>query len=61
MKVLTVLSTVALPALVISGIYGMNLRGLPFIESEHGTEIIVGAMAASTGLVLWLLKKFDWL
>jgi magnesium transporter len=61
MKVLTVLSTVALPALVISGIYGMNLRGLPFIESEHGTEIIVGAMAASTGLVLWMLKKFDWL
>jgi magnesium transporter len=61
MKVLTVLSTVALPALVISGIYGMNLKGLPFLESEHGTEIIVGAMVASTGVVLWMLKQFDWL
>jgi magnesium transporter len=61
MKVLTVLSTVALPALVISGIYGMNLKGLPFVESDHGTEIIVGAMAASTGIVLWMLHKFDWL
>ena len=46
MKVLTVLSTIALPALVISGIYGMNLKGLPFLESDHGTEIVVGAMVA---------------
>jgi magnesium transporter len=61
MKVLTVMSTVALPALVISGIYGMNLKGLPYIESDHGTEIVVGAMAVSTGLVLWLLKSFGWL
>ena len=60
MKVLTVLSTVALPALVISGIYGMNLKGLPFLESDHGTEIVVGGMVLSTCLVLWLLKRFDW-
>jgi magnesium transporter len=61
MKVLTVMSTIALPALVISGIYGMNLKGLPFLESSRGTEIVVGAMVASTGLVLWLLKRFEWL
>ncbi len=61
MKVLTVLSTVALPALVISGIYGMNLKGLPFLESAHGTEIVVGGMLASTGMVLWMLHRFGWL
>jgi magnesium transporter len=61
MKVLTVLSTVALPALVISGIYGMNLKGLPFLESDHGTEIVVAAMGVSTGLVLWMLKRYGWL
>ena len=61
MKVLTVLSTIALPALVISGIYGMNLKGLPFLESDHGTEFVVGAMVASTGVVLWMLKRFGWL
>lgn len=61
MKVLTVLSTIALPALVLSGIYGMNLKGLPFLESDHGTEIVVGAMILSTALVLWMLKRFDWL
>jgi magnesium transporter len=61
MKVLTVLSTVALPALVISGIYGMNVKGLPFLESNYGTEIVVGAMIVSTGVVLWVLKRFGWL
>jgi magnesium transporter len=61
MKVLTVLSTVALPALVISGLYGMNVKGLPFLESEYGTEIVVGAMVASTGILLWMLKRFGWL
>jgi magnesium transporter len=61
MKVLTILSTIALPALVLSGIYGMNLKGLPFLESDHGTEIVVGAMILSTALVLWMLKRFDWL
>jgi magnesium transporter len=61
MKVLTVLSTIALPALVISGIYGMNLKGLPFLESDHGTEFVVGAMVVSTGVVLWMLKRFGWL
>jgi magnesium transporter len=55
------LSTIALPALVISGIYGMNLKGLPFLESDHGTEIVVAAMVASTGMVLWMLKRFGWL
>ena len=38
MKVLTVLGTIVLPVLAISGIYGMNLKGLPFEESPHGAE-----------------------
>ena len=33
MKVLTVLGTIALPALVVSSIFGMNLKGLPWLES----------------------------
>ena len=33
MKVLTVLSTIALPGLVITSFYGMNVKGLPFIDA----------------------------
>jgi len=61
MKVLTVLSTIALPALVISGFYGMNLKGLPLEENAHGAEIALGVMTLVTGGLLWMLKRFGWL
>jgi magnesium transporter len=61
MKVLTVLSTIALPALVISGFYGMNLKGLPFEENAHGSAIALVVMLLITGGLLWMLKRFDWL
>ena len=61
MKVLTVLGTVALPALVVSSIYGMNVKGLPGAESPHGIGIALAAMAVTTGVLLWVLKRFRWL
>jgi magnesium transporter len=60
-KVLTVLSTIALPALVISSIYGMNLKGLPLLDSPHGGVLIFAAMACTTLLLLWILRRFRWL
>src|SRR5258705_102354 len=48
MKVLTVLGTIALPSIVISGFYGMNLKGLPWIDSPYGAEIAIGLMAITT-------------
>ncbi len=61
MKVLTVLSTVALPALVVSGVYGMNVKGLPGAESPHGLTVALGSMALMTAGLLWMLKRFGWL
>jgi magnesium transporter len=60
MKVLTVLSTFALPSLVISGIYGMNLKGIPFLNASYGFWIVAGMMVVSTVALLGLLKKFGW-
>jgi magnesium transporter len=61
MKVLTILGTIALPALVISGFYGMNVHGLPGADSAHGMAIAVAAMAIVTAILLWMLKRFGWL
>jgi len=61
MKVLTILGTVALPALVISGFFGMNLKGLPFSDSGYGTVIVSGLMMGSTVLLLILLRFLKWL
>ena len=60
MKVLTVLGTIALPAIVISGFYGMNTKGLPGMDSPHGAEIAAGLMLSATTGLLIMLKKFDW-
>jgi magnesium transporter len=60
MKVLTVLGTIALPAIVISGVYGMNIKGLPWIDSPYSSEIVIGLMAITTAALLAVLKKFDW-
>ncbi len=60
MKVLTVLSTIALPALIISGIYGMNVKGLPWMESPHGAIGVVVVAALCTLALLGLLKRYGW-
>ena len=60
MKVLTVLGTIALPAIVISGFYGMNTMGLPFANTSFGTAAAAGLMIATTVGLLLVLKKFDW-
>jgi magnesium transporter len=61
MKVLTVMSTIALPALVVSGIYGMNVKGLPGSDARYGLVLVIGLMVLSTVGLLWMLRKLDWL
>jgi magnesium transporter len=60
MKVLTVLGTIALPALVISSFYGMNVKGLPWIDSPHGTAIVSAVMAVTTVVLLVILRMMRW-
>ncbi len=60
MKVLTVLGTIALPSVVISGFFGMNTKGLPWVESPQATLIALGLMLGATAGLLLLLKRFDW-
>jgi magnesium transporter len=61
MKVLTVLGTIVLPVLAISGIYGMNLKGLPFENSPHGAEWVALVTVIATAILLYALRKMKWL
>jgi len=61
MKVLTVLGTIALPALAISSLYGMNLKGLPFEESPHAALYVAGLIILSTVVLLGILRRMKWL
>ncbi len=58
MKVLTVLGTIALPAIGISSFFGMNQDDLPWIHSPYGTEIALGLMGLATGGLLIILKNW---
>jgi magnesium transporter len=60
MKVLTVLGTIALPVIAISGIYGMNLKGLPFENSPYGAFYVGGFTVLCTALLLVILRKLRW-
>jgi magnesium transporter len=59
MKVLTVYGTVALPLVIITGFFGMNLP-LPWQHTHHGLLFAVGVMALSTGLVLLYFRRKGW-
>jgi magnesium transporter len=61
MKVLTVLGTIALPALAISGIYGMNVKGLPLEDSPHAVLYISFLIVSSTVILLMILRRMKWL
>jgi magnesium transporter len=59
MKVLTVWGTVALPLVIITGFFGMNLP-LPLQNTHHGTALAVGIMVASTAIILLYFKRKGW-
>ena len=60
-KVLTVLGTITLPALLVTSFYGMNLRGLPWGDAPQGAWLAVGVMFLATAALLVLLRIFRWL
>jgi len=59
MKLLTIWGTVALPLVIITGFFGMNLA-LPWENSVHGTVFAVVLMAISTIAVLIYFRMKRW-
>ncbi len=59
MKVLTVWGTVALPMVIITGFFGMNLH-LPWTQTPHGAWYATGLMFASTIAILIYFRRKGW-
>jgi zinc transporter len=55
--VLTMVTVLALPINLISGLFGMNVGGLPLLEHPHGFWVVVGLIVLLTGLVTLLLLR----
>jgi len=59
MKVLTIYGTLAVPLVVITGFFGMNLH-LPWSNNPHGVWYASALMVLSIMAVLWYFRKKRW-
>lgn len=60
MKRLTVLATIAMPAMIIASLYGMNFKNMPELQWQHGYVFSIGLMFFTTvALLVWMkIKKW---
>jgi zinc transporter len=54
--VLTIFSAVLLPAALLTGLFGINVGGMPWVKSEIGFWIVLGGVPVLSVLVIALLK-----
>jgi len=60
-KVLTALTAITLPPIVIGTWYGMNFEHIPEIRSPLGYWVALGVMLASTGAMFLWCKRRGWI
>lgn len=60
-KILTIVSTVLTPPIVIASIYGMNFKHMPELDSPYGYFFALGLMLAMSLTMALFLKKKKWL
>lgn len=60
LRILTILSAINLPLMLITGIYGMNLSWLPFASRTEGFLILMGFMAAIFLVELFIFRRLGW-
>lgn len=60
-KGLTVVATMSVPFVVVSGMWGMNFDEVPFSHLAHGFWVLLGVQLALGAGLLWLLRRNGWL
>jgi magnesium transporter len=61
MKQMSIVATIALPLVVIGGIFGMNFSQMPFTHHPYGFYGALVTMVVVSGIIVWWLKKQRWL
>ena len=61
MKQLSIVATIALPLIVIGGIFGMNFSQMPFTHDPYGFYGALIVMAVTSAVIMWWLKRQRWL
>lgn len=61
MKQLSIVATLALPLVVVAGIFGMNFSQMPLTDDPLGFYGALGSMVAVSAVIVWWLHKNRWL
>ncbi|HEU0120372.1 MAG TPA: magnesium transporter CorA family protein [Bryobacteraceae bacterium] len=61
MKVLTLLSTFALPSVALSSFFGMNFEFMPWIHHKNGLALAATMSLTITAALIGVLKWRDWI
>ncbi|MBS1636276.1 MAG: magnesium/cobalt transporter CorA [Bacteroidetes bacterium] len=61
MKVLTIMSSIFIPITFLAGVYGMNFKHMPELETDYGYYVLLGVMAAVVIALLFYFKKKKWI
>jgi zinc transporter len=57
LHLLSVLTSLLLPPTLITGIFGMNTKGLPLTDDENGFYIAMGLLLISAGFAYYIMKR----
>lgn len=61
MKIFTIIATVFLPLNLISSMYGMNVKSIPFMSHDYGYYVVLGIMGTVSFYLIHYFKKKGWL
>ncbi len=58
---LSIVAAVFLPLGFLTGLFGVNVGGVPGLEVPWAFAVLCAAMVVSAGLVLWLFRRLKWI
>ena len=59
-KVLTMITVITTPLMIVGTWYGMNFEGMPELKWKYGYELAMGLTLVSTLATLWWFRKRRW-
>ncbi len=61
LRTLTMVAMLFMPASLIAGIFGMNFRIMPLLESANGFWFVMGMMAAIAVVMITIFARRRWI
>lgn len=60
MKTLTIFSVIFIPLTFLAGIYGMNFKNIPELDTQYGYFVLLGVMLLTTLGIVFYFKTKKW-